>query len=306
MLHTRLDQVVQPARPAVQASEPARAVAARRRVAQLFDEQRVAAGVARDLGRHERVGAGQAGGDGLCRFGVAQGHQLNRLRCGGRAGADFVAGRAAGAARRQHDEQPAVGEPVQRRQHLFRRVVGPLQVVDEQQQGLLFGEPGEARAEGLGGVGQGLWQGIAAACLQHVAKRLQRLGPQVFAIAAQHVPALLRGAAEQLLDHSRLADASGSRHRHRTGRAGHRLRQQLFQLFEVGLSTDKGCQAVAGASLETRRQAGAGIDPVDQDRRVAALHLQRLWRAGDEESARRAECFFADQDLVRRGRIRQA
>ena len=139
-----------------------------------------------------------------------------------------------------------------------------------------------------------------------MAKRLQRLGAQIFAIAAQHVPALLRGAAEQLLDQARLADAGGTGHGHRTRRASQRLGQQLFQPFKVALAADEGCQAMPCAGLETRRQAGAGIDPVDQDRRVAALHLQGLRRTGDEKAAGRAERFFADQDLVRRGRIRQA
>ena len=139
--HARLDQRAQPARALLDAPEALRAAAVRRRVAKLFDVERVAAGVAADLRGNERVDAGQQLRDLLGRRGVFERRQRHDR---GAAHARVASAEAAGGEQHEH-RQPQRGDGVEQ---LVRGVVGPLPIVDEEQHGLLRGKPREERADG--------------------------------------------------------------------------------------------------------------------------------------------------------------
>jgi hypothetical protein len=294
-LHARFDELVQPARRAGRRAEPP-AVAACGRVAELVDEQRVAARARADLRHHEGVGARQLGRDGLRRGALLQRPQQHLGKARGR-----LARRGVGAAR--HDQQqPRVGQPLGLAQHLLRGPVGPLPVVDEHHQRLRSGQFGEGLDEG------------ARACrqrghvqrLQHLAKRQQRRAAQAtFATAAQHPAFTLVRVVQEFLDQPGLADAGRPHHFQGRGLAGAGAIEHLHQPLEFVLAAEQARTRPAAlwcvdAAFEPR------LDAVHEEGRLAALHAQHAGRAGTEEAARRPQRLVADHDLVRPCGVGQA
>ena len=339
----RLDQHVQPGGTAVQAHQPRVDVFMRRRVAQLLDEQRVASGVAADLGADERVGPGKQRADRLRGFVLRERRKFDHLH--------VVHRRVAGLEPpgRQQDEQWRTLECANRRQRLLRRCVRPLPVVDEQHQKLGGHQAGE---HGLHRGHRGLGRGALGICArlgrdgqgsqqlgpvrlqtdpgqvahhavgglvgrhgmrqaehspQHLQHRLQRLRAEVaLAIASENSTAPCCGERQKVLRQTRLAHAGRCRDRHMAWRSGQGVGQEAVERPEFGLPADERRQAATRARLEPRAHQGAAHDGVGADGFHAPQHRNQPPRAGLEEVTFRAECFFADQDFVPRGGIGQA
>ena len=176
-------------------------------------------------------------------------------------------------------------------------------VVDEQQQGLRLGQPGEQRAEGVGRVRRRL----AGQRLQHVAKGLQRFSAEMtVAITPQNSATALHGAAQEVFDQPRLAHAGRPGNGHQARAPGHGVVQGPLQATQFGLAPNEGRGRPAELGGKALGQAGAGVDAVHQQRCRAALHAQQLRWAGDEETAGRPERLVADQNLVRPRGVGQA
>ena len=140
----RLDQDVQPRRAAVRATGQAPAVLLchGQRVAQLLDEQRIAARVTLQGLGFERVDARQQVLHGLRDLGL--GERLQRQQLGPELA---EVGRAQLARGDQHQDPGLLDRP-HRGQHLARRLVRPLPVVQRQHQRLLRGQRHQQVAQG--------------------------------------------------------------------------------------------------------------------------------------------------------------
>ena len=261
------------------------------RMAQLADEQRVAAGMAAHLREHEGVDRPEQ------RTGQRAGHGLVQ-RCQRQRAVDALQVLRTGRlARGQHDQQAQRRLAAQGQQHLLRGIVGPVPVVDAQQHRLLRRQAGQQRA----GAGRRLRGGLRRRCLQaaqHLHEGLHRLGPErLIAERAQRAPALRFGLLGQRLDQPGLAQAGRAGDGDHAQLALRGLGQRLAELVHLGVAPDEGDRRSDRPAF-VGHAAGERADPHHRHRLVAAAHGQRLGGTDVEVARGRPQGLDADHHLV--------
>ncbi|VTY39106.1 Uncharacterised protein [Xylophilus ampelinus] len=335
--HARFDQRFEPGRPAAQRIQAGTRIG--RQVAQLLEEERIAAGMLADAAHHEGVGVGQQRADR--RVGLRLRQRPERQHLGRRQLRIAQFQRARG----QQHQQRQVGLGGQGVDDLAGRVVGPLPIVDEKQLRRLPGQHADQPAQHLqhllrlrGGrrrrvrrLGRQRQLGVALAQLgrqrgdhtaqqrrrgqacggraqagaQHLQEGLQGLGAEFgLAVAAPQREAAGRGVAQEFLGQACLADARGSRDHHQPGTAAARGGERPLQGGEFGLAPDEVDQTAPRLGLEARAQRRAREDAVHRQRVVAAFEREPAG-LGLEQVAGRAQRLLADQDLVALGDVAQ-
>ena len=158
-------------------------------------------------------------------------------------------------------------------------VIGPLQIVDQQEQRPLAGQLEQQLQHGLlpffGWASQhsvGLGGALALQGAQHLQIGLQGLGAEVaLAVTAQHAAVAIGGAAQEFFGQPGLADAGAGAQAQPLRLAGAGLIEALLHQGQLGGASDKRRQAAALAGLEAPADADLAQDAVDRQRRGAAF-----------------------------------
>ena len=269
---------------------------ARKGMAELLDQQRAAPGGLLDPVDHERIGDVQQLFDRGQRLVAAQWRQGQRLRLAGQHQLGF------GLARQQHDfELEGAGQRYQRGQQIAAGVVGPLPIVEDQQQRARGGEPADCRSVVGGGHGSGR-QG-AEQCADHVMERLQGLRREIgFAIAARDVPAARLGQVRSLAGKAALADTRRPVDlEHARGLGGVIQPIEKRALFSNPSGVAR--QALPGAGSEAVGGIGAPGNCPSRHLGTVPGHRHRLRRPGYEELPVTAQGLPADEDLAGEGGV---
>jgi hypothetical protein len=124
----------------------------------------------------------------------------------------------------QHEQHRQVSQPAPDvPQHVDRRVVGPVDVLDHQRGRAAAGQLGDGRV--VHGVAVALHQRLlqrSAGARGRIEQRAERTrGAQVVAAAAEH-PQVVAGLVEERPDHAGLPDPGLAGHQHRAAPPGHR------------------------------------------------------------------------------------